>query len=298
RMLARDSLLASIRKDTAPDADYLDGLKSVLRDDTLDPAYRALMLAQPSQSELAGVLHQVGDIPDPAAIHAASEAMRDAKAQSWADILPGLYAANQVDGPYAPDADGAGKRDLANSALGLLSRLDGGATAATQYAKADNMTLQLAALSALLDAEAGDDALAAFYDQWRDDRLVIDKWFSLQVMHAKPDALAETTKRLTNHIDFDWKNPNRFRAVMGMLAAHHAGFHHESGAAYELLTDWLIKLDPVNPQTTARMCSAFQTWKRYDADRQALIAAQLERIASQPDLSRDTSEMISRIRGA
>ncbi|KPA21973.1 Aminopeptidase N [Shimia sp. SK013] len=298
RMLARDSLLTSIREGTAPDADYLESLKSVLRDETLDPAYRALMLAQPSQSELAGVLHQAGDTPDPAAIHAASEAMRTAKAQSWADILPDLYAANQVDGPYAPDAEGAGKRDLANSALGLLSRLDGGATAATQYANADNMTLQLAALSALLDAEAGDNALAAFYDQWRDDRLVIDKWFSLQVMHAKPDVLAETAKRLTNHIDFDWKNPNRFRAVMGMLAAHHAGFHHESGAAYELLTDWLIKLDPVNPQTTARMCSAFQTWKRYDAARQSLIATQLGRIAGQPDLSRDTSEMITRTQGA
>jgi len=298
RMLARDSLLSAIRTGAAPNADYLDGLKALLRDDSLDPAYRALMLAQPTQSELAGVLQQDGDTPDPATIHTASEAMRQAKADAFADILPDLYAANQVDGPFSPDAVSAGKRALANSALGLITKLDGGATAAKQYAKADNMTLQLASLSALLDADAGDDALQAFYDQWRDDRLVIDKWFSLQVMHAKPETLADTTARLTNHIDFDWKNPNRFRAVMGMLAAHHAGFHHESGAAYALLAEWLIKLDPVNPQTTARMCSAFQTWKRYDADRQAKIATQLERIAAQPNLSRDTAEMISRIRGA
>lgn len=298
RMLARDSLLTSIRDGEGPNAEYLNGLKALLQDDTLDPAYRALMLAQPTQSELAGVLHQEGDTPDPAAIHAASEAMRHAKAKAFARFLPDLYAANQVDGPYSPDAEPTGKRALANSALGLITKLDGGATAATQYAKADNMTLQLAALSALLDADAGADALHAFYDQWRDDRLVIDKWFSLQVMHAKPDALADTTSRLTNHIDFDWKNPNRFRAVMGMLAAHHAGFHHESGAAYELLADWLIKLDPVNPQTTARMCSAFQTWKRYDTNRKAKITSQLERIAAQPTLSRDSAEMISRIRGA
>ncbi|MGR3714667.1 MAG: aminopeptidase N [Shimia sp.] len=297
RMLARGSLMATIRDGAAPNADYLDGLKSLLTDDTLDPAYRTLMLGQPSQSELAGLLHQAGETPDPDAIHTASEALRDAKAQSWADILPDLYAANQVDGPFSPDAEAAGKRSLANSALMLLTRIEGGALAATQYAKADNMTLQLSALSALLDADAGDEALAAFYDQWRDDRLVIDKWFSMQVIHAKPEAVADTAHRLTNHIDFDWKNPNRFRAVMGVLAGHHAGFHNKSGAAYTLLADWLIKLDPVNPQTTARMCSAFQTWKRYDAHRQTLIQTQLERIAGQATLSRDTAEMISRIRG-
>ena len=78
---------------------------------------------------------------------------------------------------------------------------------------------------------------------------------------------------------------------------HHAGFHHASGDAYALLADWLIKLDPLNPQTTARMCSAFQTWKRYDAGRQAKIATQLDRILATPDLSRDTTEMLTRIRG-
>jgi aminopeptidase N len=77
-----------------------------------------------------------------------------------------------------------------------------------------------------------------------------------------------------------------------------AGFHRADGAGYKLLADWLIKLDPLNPQTTARMCSAFETWKRYDSDRQALIAAQLDRILAQDGLSRDTTEMLTRIRGS
>ena len=76
-----------------------------------------------------------------------------------------------------------------------------------------------------------------------------------------------------------------------------AGFHHANGAGYTLLADWLIKLDPLNPQTTARMCSAFETWKRYDADRQTRIKSQLDRILAQPGLSRDTTEMVTRIRG-
>ena len=160
------------------------------------------------------------------------------------------------------------------------------------------MTLQLAALGALLDAGKGDAALKAFYAQWQSDRLVIDKWFSLQIMQAKPEEVAKTAKTLTQHADFDWKNPNRFRAVIGVLAMHHAGFHHKDGAGYTLLADWLIKLDPVNPQTTARMCSAFQTWKRYDETRQIQIRTELERIAGQTGLSRDTTEMVTRILNA
>lgn len=295
RNLARDSLIGSIVDGTAHNEDYLSGLKALLRDDTLDPAYRALMLGQPSQSELAGILHKQGHTPDPAAIHAATESLRDAKAKAFADLLPNIYSANQVPGQFSPDAEPAGKRSLANAALSLLTRLGADEVAEKQYKSANNMTLQLAAFGALLDAGKGQNAVAAFYDQWKDDRLVIDKWFSMQVMFAKPEELASTVTTLTQHADFDWKNPNRFRAVMGVMAAHHAGFHHKTGAAYEVLADWLIKLDPVNPQTTARMCSAFQTWKRYDANRQALLKAQLERIAGQDGLSRDTTEMVTRI---
>ena len=160
------------------------------------------------------------------------------------------------------------------------------------------MTQQLYALSCLLQAGKGEDAVARFYDQWRHDRLVIDKWFMMQVLHAEPAEAAATTERLTRHSDFDMKNPNRFRATLGALAANPAGFHHASGAGYRLLADWLIRLDPVNPQTTARMCSAFETWKRYDDSRQALVAAELDRVLSTPALSRDTTEMLSRIRGA
>ncbi len=298
RMLARDALLRMILEGAAPDTAYLDALTTLMRDPGLDPAYRALMLGQPTQSELAGLLHETGHTPDPQAIHDASEALRDAKAAALADLLPGLYADNQVDGPFAPDAASAGQRTLANAALSLLTRLDGGTAAATQYTRADNMTLQLAALSCLLDAGKGAEQLAAFEQQWSHDRLVMDKWFGLQIMQAAPEDTAATAARLTEHPDFSMKNPNRFRAVFGALAMSHAGFHHANGAAYTLLADWLIKLDALNPQTTARMCSAFQTWHRYDTTRQTAIKAELQRLLATPNLSRDTNEMVSRILGA
>ncbi|MGR3814658.1 MAG: aminopeptidase N [Cognatishimia activa] len=297
RDLARDALLDMIENDAAPSALYLDSLRKVFADDTLDPAYRAYLQAQPAESDLARTLAAKGATPDPDKIHAASKAFKQAKADALKDLLRPIYEDNQIDGPFVPDAEGSGKRALANGVLSLITKLDGGALAQSQFETADNMTQQLAALSQLVTAGKGSKAIAAFYEQWQEDRLVIDKWFSLQVALAGPDDAAKVATALTQHPDFDMKNPNRFRATLGALAGNHAGFHHKSGAGYKVLTDWLIKLDDLNPQTTARMCSAFQTWKNYDPDRQALIKAQLERILAKEGLSRDTSEMITRILG-
>jgi aminopeptidase N len=293
--LAKDSRLAMILEGKAPDQDYLDALQKLVRDDQLDPAFRALILQPPSQSDLAQTLHDRGHTPDPQAIFDAAETFSQTIAQVLSGSLPRLFADTTVEGPYSPDAEGAGKRALNFRILALLSRLDGGEQAARQFEAADNMTLQYAALTCLLTIERGDEQSRSFFTQWQDDRLVMDKWFALQVACAHPDRTAATAEALIRHPLFDMKNPNRFRSVFGALAMNHAGFHHASGASYTLLADRLIRLDKLNPQTTARMCSAFQTWKRYDPARQDLIKAQLERIASTDGLSRDTNEMITRI---
>ncbi|NIZ09170.1 aminopeptidase N [Pseudooceanicola sp. HF7] len=298
RALAKQALLGMITDDAAADPAYLGALSTLLADETLDPAFRALAMALPSEDDLAQTLAETGHVPDPQRIWEKREEMRDAMAGFMPDLLAQLYEAHQVPGTYQPEAAPAAARALANSALGLLTRLDGGERARAQFAAADNMTQQLAGLSALLSIGEAEEELQSFYDQWRHDRLVIDKWFSMQVAFAQPDQVAATAARLAAHPDFDMKNPNRFRATFGALAATPAGFHHVSGAGYALLADWLIKLDPLNPQTTARMCTAFETWKRFDGDRQQMIREALERILGQEGLSRDTTEMVTRILAA
>ena len=297
RALARDVLRRMILEGAAPDPLLLDAKARIFTDESLDPAFRALAMALPGEEELAEMLHAAGHTPDPAAIHRARETLAEAEARRLAPDLPALIEAHRVPGPYSPEAGPAAHRALANAALALLSRLDRGEAAQALFARADNMTEQLAALSCLqrFGGEKGRAATAAFYDQWREDRLVMDKWFALQVANAAPGEAAAAAAALTEHPDFNWQNPNRFRALFGALAAHHAGFHHESGAAYDLLADWLIRLDPLNPQTTARMTTAYATWKRYDPVRRARIRAALERIGSSEPLSRDTGEMVSRL---
>ena len=126
----------------------------------------------------------------------------------------------------------------------------------------------------------------------------MDKWFSLQILESRPEETATIAETLTRHPDFTLRNPNRFRAVLGSLAAMPAGFHHVSGRGYRLLAEMLRALDPLNPQAAARMSAAFETWRRHDPARQALVAGELDRLLATPGLSRDMTEMLRRIRGA
>lgn len=298
RSLAKEVLTGMVTGGNTPQAAYLDALATMLRDDSADPAFRALALQMPGEDDMAQSLHDAGLTPDPDAIHEAAETLKQARAEYLQDLLPRLSAEMTVDEPFEPNAEQAGKRALGLQMLKLTTRLDGGKAAQAKYEAADNMTLSLGALSCLLDAGKADAALAAFREKWKDDALVMDKWFMLQVSHAAPEDASEVVAKLTEDPAFTMKNPNRFRSVFGAFAGHPAGFHQKDGSGYRLLADWLIKLDPINPQITARMSGAFETWKRYDGDRQSLIADQLDRILATPGLSRDTTEMIGRIRGA
>ena len=295
RTLAVESLKELAQHNQAPELGFLDALQDVASDDALDPAFRALVLGLPSQDEIARSLYADGLTPDPQRIFDALETLHQTLAQHLQDIWPHLYAAHQIQEPYAPNAQQSNARALANRALVYLTRIDAGDAAKKQFDTANNMTQQQAALSALLSVEKGAEQAQAFYDQWKEDRLVIDKWFALQVAFAQPEKAAIVAKSLTQHEDFNWKNPNRFRAVFGSLAGNMAGFHHLSGQGYELMVKWLSRLDKINPQTTARMCGAFKTWRQFDKSRQAMLKPLLQNMLEMEGLSRDSREMLARI---
>lgn len=298
RALARDVLAAMIAESAAPAPAYLDALAAMARDEALDPAFRALALRLPGEDQMAEELHSRGHTPDPLAIHAAREQLKSAVAAHLGGLWGPLYDQMTCPGPYSPGAADAGRRALRLAALGHMARLDAGEKARAHFLQANNMTDEIGALSVLLEIGSGEEELARFERRWGDDRLVMDKWFALQTSLAAPDRAAATTAALTEHPDFTWQNPNRFRAVIGGLTMNAAGFHDPSGAGYDLVADWLIRLDGVNPQTAARMSTAFETWTRYDSDRRARMRAAMERIAAREGLSRDMGEMISRLLGA
>ncbi|MFN3526203.1 MAG: aminopeptidase N, partial [Paracoccus sp. (in: a-proteobacteria)] len=295
RELALSALTVAAQGTPIDDTALVDAMGRLMADQTADPAFRALCLALPGEEEIAGRLHALGATPDPDTIHATREALARRLAEAHQDLLSEIYDSMVVDGPYSPDADAAARRSLRLAVLSLLSRIDGGERAQLLFGIAGNMTERMGALAVLVRLGRAGDALRALLDQFADNRLVMDKWFSVQAMAAPPADAARIASDLAQRRDFDWRNPNRFRALMGGLAANHAGFHAADGSGYDFVADWLIRMDAANPQIAARMSSAFETWPRYDANRRALAQAALSRIAAVDGLSRNTREMVSRM---
>jgi aminopeptidase N len=298
RGLAKEVLAEMALKGTPVRSDWLDAVAAVTFDATLDPAFRALCLRLPGEDDLAQTIHAMGRIPDPAKIHAARREMAGALSIRLGEGLHRLYKDLDDNAPFSPSADQAGRRALKIAALQLLTRRDGGKLAASAFARARSMTEEIGALAALLDVHQGEKELVAFAARWGRDANVMDKWYALQIATAEPGEAAGLTARLIETPGFDWKNPNRFRTVIGALAANHAGFHHRSGAGYKLVADWLLKLDPLNPQTASRVSTAFETWPRYDAARRKLARAELDRMLVAPALSGDLHEMLERMLAA
>ncbi|MEM6903941.1 MAG: aminopeptidase N C-terminal domain-containing protein, partial [Pseudomonadota bacterium] len=126
------------------------------------------------------------------------------------------------------------------------------------------------------------------------DQLVVDKWFMIQGRSSHPDTLTRV-RTLMDHPDFNLKNPNRLRSLIGAFAAGNPlHFHAVDGSGYQLLTDVIIELNTINPQTAARLLSPMRQWRRYEPTRQKLMSEQLSRILDQPDLSPDVFEVASK----
>jgi aminopeptidase N len=277
------------------DAGFAEAWGRTLVDERLDGSLRALALALPAESVVA----QEMKVIDPDAIHAARERMGRGLAVRHADALWSAYRDLAPDGPYRLDRASIDRRRLRNAVLRHLvwSESEEAVEAAwTQYQSADNMTDAQAAFVVLAELEhpRRDEVIEAFYERWRKDPLVLDKWFAIQAGSSRPDTL-DHVQRLADHPDFNRGNPNRVRSLVGAFCSGNpVRFHEKSGRGYAFLADFVIDLDERNPQLASRMASIFNDWRRYDSDRQIAIQTQLDRIASRPGLSKDVYEIVNR----
>jgi aminopeptidase N len=71
-------------------------------------------------------------------------------------------------------------------------------------------------------------------------------------------------------------------------------FHAADGSGYRFLGALAEAIDPLNPALAARLLTPFESWKRFDARRQGHARAALEHLASLPQLSKNTREMVDR----
>jgi aminopeptidase N len=270
-------------------------IAALLERATDDAAFTAEALALPSEAFVADQM----PVADPEAVHAVRQFLRAAIGTRFAGAFAALHAELTDPGPYRIDGMAIGRRALRNACLSYLGRAeqgDGLLRAEAQFNTAGNMTDMLAALRVLADSDspAREAALARFHATWKRDDLVLDKWFTIQAVSVRADTLQQV-QALAGHLDFDLRNPNRVRALVGAFAAGNpAQFHHASGEGYRFLADTVIALDAVNTQVAARMVGPLGQWKRQDAARGAMMRAELQRILERPGLSKGTYEKVSK----
>ena len=268
---------------------------ALLQDTSQEPALIAQALGLPTE---AYVGEQMAVI-DVEGIHHARRFLLETLGSRLKDALQQGYRNHSVAGPYRYHPSDAGKRALRNTCLAYLAESGDPAQldlALGQFRNADNMTDQIAALGVLVNhpGEQRDEALAAFYEQWKNDPLVTDKWLALQASSRMTGTLAHV-RELMRHPAFNFKNPNRVRALIGMFAhTNPIHFHAADGSGYAFVAEQIVALDALNPQVAARMTGSLIRWRRYDTDRQALMKAGLEKILARPGVSKDTFEIASK----
>jgi aminopeptidase N len=289
---------SAMPEDESAATNYARAVSVLLADKTLEPAFKAEVLRVPSETDIARTVSVI----DPEAISAARKKFRQIMLTELEDQLFDIYEKHQTPAPYSPAADQAGKRTLKNTSLGLLmadpsdKRL---ALALSQAKTADNMTDEAAAVSlvALADCAERQDVLAAFYDKWQHEPLVVNKWLAWQAMASGTTAL-DDIKALSTHAAFDMKNPNKVRSLIGAFAMENLStFHLSDGSGYDFFFEKVRELDSINPQVAARLLGATESWRRLEPSRQEKLGTALKALADTEGLSENVFEMATRLVG-
>ena len=296
--------VSALRDGTAlPDISALtDALQQLMQQD-IDAALLALMLTVPSEQEIWDQ-----DFPqlDPTLLWQAREWMVGSIAKACVNDLSALRHTSQERelnsglediAEYHPLL--AKLRSLTNTVRSYLPRAQPESLTyfKQQYDKlAFNMTHEWGILQAINCAEhpIRDELLQQFARKFDEDALVMDKYFMLVASSTRSDTF-ERVQAALSHPRFSMENPNKVRSLIGMFTRNIAEFHHQSGRGYQFVADKIIALDEYNPQVAARLVQAFNVLSRVDDARQSLMLAQLERIQTQANVSKDTAEIVGKI---
>ena len=276
---------------------YAKALGATIANANLEPAYRAELLRLPTEADVA---REMASDVDPDAIHRARKQLLRLVGDTLGRELEDLYRQHTDKGAFSPDAASAGRRALRNAVLTLLTargKPDDKARLNKHYWQASNMTDASQALY-LLAAVGGAEtkkALDHFHDRWKDDHLVIDTWFAVQAASPLPST-PERVRALTKHPLFSMTTPNKVRALIGTFStANPLQFNRPDGAGYDFLAEQVLALDRFNPQIAARILGCFRSWKGLEAGRRKLAKQALKRVARSKMLSRDVTEIVSKM---
>ncbi|XP_022158452.1 puromycin-sensitive aminopeptidase [Momordica charantia] len=273
---------------------FVEGLRSILSDSSLDKEFIAKAITLPGEGEIMDMM----EVADPDAVHVVRTFIRKQLASALKAEFLTAVEKNSSSEEYVFNHPEMARRALKNTALAYLALVEDAEITNLvlhEYKNASNMTDQFAALAAIAQkpGETRDEILADFYTKWQHDFLVVNKWFALQATSDIPGNI-KNVQKLLNHPGFDLRNPNKVYSLIGGFCGSIVNFHAKDGSGYKFLGEIVMQLDKINPQVASRMVSAFSRWRRYDENRQNLAKAQLEKILSANGLSENVFEIASK----
>jgi len=260
---------------------------------------KAAMLVLPSETDLGLILKGQGKKIDPIKLYNQRQRVITAIATGLEAELWETYAAIETTlSEKASDGKARGSRHLKLLCLSYLDKIvpdDVTALAAGAVSTSRNMTDKIAGLGLLAEGDdpIKDKMLALFAKDYGNAPSIMDEWLTVQSSARRPDVL-KTVRKLMKHKAFNIKNPNRVSALIGAFIGNPLGFHAPDGSGYDFVADVAIKLDKLNPMTTARLVKPFLRWRDFDAKRQKLMKKALMRIAAQKKLSPNVREIVGK----
>jgi aminopeptidase N len=293
-LVTEEILKLSEGSQAKPDSDLVAAVAEAIRSASGDPAFAALLTRLPE----VGELFLERKPADPVALHSGRKRLQTALAATLAPTIATTLAAPSPT-HYRPSAEQAGVRALRGAYIHLLgasAARDAPKTLLSLYKNATNMTERLAAMRALTmkgQSSERDEALSDFERNWKHNPIVMDKWFAVQAGQGTAATVAE----LAAHPEFDLKNPNRVRSVVGVFStANLAAFHAPDGSGYRAVEDIILKADAANPALAARLLAAFEQWRVLEPKAGAAAQATLQRLQD-ANLSPNSADIVGRALG-
>ncbi len=296
RNLASDILMNLVRdKDAEVPEEYMDAWGKLLCDDSIDDAFKALCMYIPSENSL----HQRQNPIDVYATHRARKKLRSELSKRYRGELEEYYKKLDFDGLYVFDPINVGRRQLKGRILSMLMA-DHDAKLSEfcffEFKKANNMTEEYTAFCLLAgnDCEQRDKAISDFYEKWKNDKLVLQRWMAAIAASPQTDTLGRI-KRIMNSKDYDRTVPNIVRVLFRTFTENHINFHAKDGSGYDFIAQMVVEMDDINPNVASMLTKSFMVFDKVMPEMKAPMRQALLKIRNKENLSQNTMEIVDRI---
>ncbi|HLX55024.1 MAG TPA: aminopeptidase N [Aquella sp.] len=277
--------------------DFISAAAKLLAQEDLNPEFRSLCLQLPTFNNM---LTQIENV-NPRILH---HAMNYIEVQLGHELFDSWMEQYNIHLHIHYSFNDHGKRTLKNTALYYIIKTLTATIDKThslqlietmvlgQYHNSDNMTDTIAALVAIINTNCSirDEVLQAFYNKYKKNELLMDKWFNLQATSNL--VTIDILNRLMVDKAFIATNPNKIYALLGGFIQSSYKFHSSEG--YNFISEQIIMIDKFNPQMAGRLARGFSKSTCLHPEYKQLAKNTLSNLLGSK-LSNDVTEIVTKV---